>query len=352
MCSLLCDGERTALWHANERFCIHPPVRVDPELEKKGKSLQVLLRYCSTKAKNNQVCPREPRAMPSLWWHLLPLAVPVHARAGVDVNGSHVILELSAPYPVGLARLSAPASRAVRGARGSGASSVQLAVPSGEWRRLEEAGASVELIHHDASDFYHRRAAADQLEPIVGAQSFIDESSAHDDESSAGASSAWRRHTRRQLAPRREPFTARGPTTGTMGGFLTLDQLDSEMSRLNGLYPRWLSAPISVGKTRQSREIKAYCITEGLQSCEKTSSRPTVMYTALVHAREPATLACLLHFVRTLLERAESGDVAALGTLATRKLILLPVANPDGYAWNERSHPHGGGMKRKNGLNR
>ena len=118
VCSLLCDGERTALWHANERFCIHPPVRVDPELEKKGKSLNkcYILRYCSTKAKNIQVCPREPRAMPSLWWHLLPLAVPVHARAGVDVNGSHVILELSAPYPVGLARLSAPASRAVRGA--------------------------------------------------------------------------------------------------------------------------------------------------------------------------------------------------------------------------------------------
>ena len=28
----------------------------------------------------------------------------------------------------------------------------------------------------------------------------------------------------------------------------------------------------------------------------------------------------------------------------------MPLANPDGYAWNEKTRPRGGGMRRKNGA--
>ena len=72
----------------------------------------------------------------------------------------------------------------------------------------------------------------------------------------------------------------------------------------------------------------------------------------------------------TLLESAERKEAWALQILSTRKLLFMPVANPDGcapslygsflirqppssfgrYAWNHQHRPKGGGMKRKNGL--
>eukprot|EP00962_Isochrysis_galbana_P034944 scaffold11912_cov84-Isochrysis_galbana.AAC.1 len=36
--------------------------------------------------------------------------------------------------------------------------------------------------------------------------------------------------------------------------------------------------------------------------------------------------------------------------IRSRRMILLPVANPDGYSWNAQTSPRGGGMRRKNGL--
>ena len=121
------------------------------------------------------------------------------------------------------------------------------------------------------------------------------------------------------------------------------------MARLVASFPEWISSVEQVGTTRQGRPINLWCVGPGGCSTA-TKNLPAIMYTALVHAREPATLMCLVHALRKLL-----GDAAARvgGThrlLASRKLLFMPIANPDGYSWNERTRPRGGGMKRKNGA--
>jgi hypothetical protein len=122
------------------------------------------------------------------------------------------------------------------------------------------------------------------------------------------------------------------------------------MSRLVATYPEWLAPAERIGTTRQGRPIEVWCLAAGGRSgCKPGADRPAVLFTSLVHAREPATLMCLVHALRSLLKDATSEVGSVRQLLASRQLLWMPVANPDGYAWNERVRPRGGGMKRKNG---
>ena len=51
---------------------------------------------------------------------------------------------------------------------------------------------------------------------------------------------------------------------------------------------------------------------------------------------------CIIAFVRSVVEQAAAGQHEAVALLSQRKLLIMPVANPDGYAWNEKTHPRGG----------
>ena len=135
-----------------------------------------------------------------------------------------------------------------------------------------------------------------------------------------------------------------------MAGFLTAEEAASELTRLSQQYPRWMGPATAVATSREGRPIQLLCVTKDREGCDGQSERPAVLYTALLHAREPISLTCLLHFLRALLRRAEAGEAGAAALLGQRKLLFLPTVNPDGWAWNERARPRGGGMKRKNGL--
>ena len=230
---------------------------------------------------------------------------------------STVVLRLHQPWPAGLGRLSPNAARAAR--QSANASTVDFTASEDEWRLLMEDGSialRLTLLHRDASLFYEQRARL---------------------EINATHQAARRLGTEK-------------PLLGSMGGYYTVDEVRSEFSRLAAAYPHWVHPAVKVGTTHSGRSIDLICVGDDLDGCAGVSSRPTVLYTALVHAREPATVMSLVHFLRTLLAEATVGDPDALYLLTHRKLLFLPVANPDGYAWNERTRPHGGGMKRKNGL--
>lgn len=143
------------------------------------------------------------------------------------------------------------------------------------------------------------------------------------------------------------------PLAGSMGGYYTLKEVASEMERLAVAYPSWISKPIVIGTSHRGHPIQAYCIASDISLCyddASSSGRATVMLTALVHSREPVTVMCLVHAIRELLAGAMRGESRSVHLLNTRKVLVLPVANPDGYLFNEEYRSHGGGMKRKNGL--
>ena len=229
------------------------------------------------------------------------------------------IVTLHKPWPEHLASLSRMAARAVRSPGLKNMSAVTFSAPEEEWRRLlESPAADVTIEGTDASEYYAARAAA---------------------EGSSG----------RRLAGR-SPGGAEEALAGSMGGYFTGSELAHEMSRLVDAYPTLISKPIRIGTTRQGRAIEAWCVTADHVGCDGGGDRPAALYTALVHAREPATLMCLVHALRLVLHDAEMNMEGAAYLLQTRKLLFMPLANPDGYAWNEQKRPRGGGMKRKNGA--
>jgi len=67
----------------------------------------------------------------------------------------------------------------------------------------------------------------------------------------------------------------------------------------------------------------------------------------LHHAREPEGMMSLIYFMWHVLEQyGVDEEITAL--LNTRELYVVPLVNPDGYAFNRLTDPSGGGMWRKN----
>lgn len=250
---------------------------------------------------------------------MLSLFSPALPSAG---EGGYVVARLDQPWPASVGRASPAAGRAIRMLREANASHVELTLAAAEWQRLQEAaGARATLLARDATAHYARRAAA------------------------AG----------RGLAEQRRPGVGEAPgrrlASGSMGGFLTLSEAYAELERLRSEHPTLLTELPTQGKSRQGRPLRVWCATAGLGECTRASARPAVLYTSLVHAREPQTLMCLLRFLQVTLDSAaRDADSQAARLVQSRKLLLVPVANPDGYEWNRAHSPRGGGMRRKNGL--
>ena len=235
-----------------------------------------------------------------------------YSGASPQNASAYSLLRLQAPWPSGVGRLSRAAARAIN--EEPHASTVEFAASPIERRRLEEGGAAPTLIHADASQFFAARAAADTM--VEG----------------------------RQLESSGAPALL-----GSMGGFYTPAEVQAEMKRLAEMYPTYVSPAKVITHSNDGLPIEFFCVTADLEGCDSLSSRPAALYTALVHAREPATVMCIIAFVRNVVEQAAAGHHEAVALLAQRKLLIMPVANPDGYAWNAKTHPRGGGMKRKNG---
>ena len=78
-----------------------------------------------------------------------------------------------------------------------------------------------------------------------------------------------------------------------------------------------------------------------------SENEPQILYTALHHAREPASLQQLIYFMWYMLENYNSNE-SIKQIIDNSELFFIPCVNPDGYIYNETSEPSGGGMWRKN----
>ncbi len=131
---------------------------------------------------------------------------------------------------------------------------------------------------------------------------------------------------------------------GSMGGYLTLNEVMAELDLMRAKYPALITKRDSIGTTIEKRTIWAVKISKNPDVDE---NEPRPLYTALHHAREPESIMQLIYFMWYLLENYGT-DEEVTGLVDHREMYFVPVVNPDGYAYNQQAFPNGGGMWRKN----
>jgi hypothetical protein len=161
----------------------------------------------------------------------------------------------------------------------------------------------------------------------------------------------WEEHYRRRQQeealsppPLALPSEVKHFHLGSMGGFLTLDEILTELDSMRSEYPLLITARDSIGASVENRPLWAVKIS---RSADLDEAEPRALYNALTHAREPGGMMQMIYFMWHLLENYGT-DEEVTHLLDHRELFFIPVVNPDGYLYNQSSTPDGGGMWRKN----
>ncbi len=133
---------------------------------------------------------------------------------------------------------------------------------------------------------------------------------------------------------------------GSMGGYLTYDELLATLDEMVALYPNLISAKAPIGNilTHEGRPIYWLRLSDNPNVDE---AEPEVLYTALHHAREPNSLSQMVFYLWYLLENYDS-DPEVKYLVDNTAMYFIPCINPDGYIYNENIDPNGGGLWRKN----
>lgn len=136
---------------------------------------------------------------------------------------------------------------------------------------------------------------------------------------------------------------------GSMGGYLTYQEILTELDEMAAAYPTIFKAKAQVGTflTHQNRPIYYVKISDNPNS---TESEPRVLYSAHIHAREAVTSMQLIYYMWYMLENYNSNpEIKYL--IDNSEMYFIPIANPDGFMRNQTNSPGGGGMHRKNMRN-
>jgi carboxypeptidase T len=142
-------------------------------------------------------------------------------------------------------------------------------------------------------------------------------------------------------------FGVTGFNFGSMGGFYTYDEIVEDLDSMFQLYPNLVTEKYSIGTSHEGRTIWAVKISDNPNIDE---NEPAAGFDALVHAREPQSMATLMYFMWYLLENYGT-DPQATYLVNNREIFCVPCFNPDGYEYNRQTDPNGGGMWRKNRRN-
>lgn len=137
---------------------------------------------------------------------------------------------------------------------------------------------------------------------------------------------------------------------GSMGGFFTYNEFLSHIDAMAQQYPHLISAkqPISTSlNTAEGRPLYWLKISDNPNVDE---TEPEILYTAIHHSREPASLTQLIYYMWYVLENYDTDDeIKAI--VDHTEMYFVPMINPDGYVYNVVNDPNGGGMWRKNRRN-
>ncbi|MDH7447201.1 M14 family zinc carboxypeptidase [Aquimarina sp. 2201CG14-23] len=147
---------------------------------------------------------------------------------------------------------------------------------------------------------------------------------------------------------------------GSMGGYLTYQEMLNNLDAMRAQYPTLISARANIG-TFLTNGTPDNSVTPSIGSNTiqwvRISDNPDVdeneseiLYDAIHHAREPASLSQLIYYMWYLLENYNS-DPDIKQIVDNTELYFIPVLNPDGYLYNQVTNPNGGGLWRKNRFN-
>ncbi len=142
-------------------------------------------------------------------------------------------------------------------------------------------------------------------------------------------------------------FGVTGFDFGSMGGYYTLAEIEADLDEMFSLYPNLITQKFSIGTSVEGRTIWAVKISDNPNVNE---SEPAVGFDALVHAREPQSMATQMYFMWYLLENYGT-DPEATYLVNNREIYCVPCFNVDGYEYNHLTDPNGGGNWRKNRRN-
>ncbi len=134
---------------------------------------------------------------------------------------------------------------------------------------------------------------------------------------------------------------------GSMGGYYTLAEIVANLDSMFVQYPNIITQKYSIGTSQQSRTIWAVKISDNPNVNENEIK---VGYDALIHAREPQSMASMMYFIWYLLQNYGT-DSEVTYLVDNREMYFVPCFNPDGYEYNHTTNPNGGGMWRKNRRN-
>ena len=150
---------------------------------------------------------------------------------------------------------------------------------------------------------------------------------------------------------------------GSMGGYLTYQEILNELDDMRAQYPNLISAPSNIsnflteGQPNNSvtpaiggNPIKWLKITDNPDSDSSVENEPQILYNAIHHAREPVSVMQLIYYMWYLLENYDT-DTEVQNIVNNTELFFIPVVNPDGYLYNQVTNPNGGGFWRKNRKN-
>ena len=146
-----------------------------------------------------------------------------------------------------------------------------------------------------------------------------------------------------------------------MGGYLTYQEMLDQLDLMKSLYPQLISTKENISDFLTEGEpdnsttpsiggngIKWVKISDN--PTISSEEEPQILYTAIHHAREPNSLSQLVFYMWYLLENYEL-DNEIKSIVDNTELFFIPVVNPDGYLYNEKTDPNGGGFWRKNRKN-
>ena len=133
---------------------------------------------------------------------------------------------------------------------------------------------------------------------------------------------------------------------GNYAGYYTTQEMFDILEEMHNLYPNLISepAPVSDTLTHEGRTIYYWRISD---NPAVQQNKPRVLYTSLIHAREPGSLSETLFYMWYLLENYGT-DPEVTYLIDHTEMYFVPMLNPDGCARNEQTNPNGGGMHRKN----